>query len=222
MGNVKLTEKENATLTTYFDLNNKKFPQYADSNKWIKKHFFCFNHKYTIPAITCNKLIRRDFIVDNNLRFKEHIVYQDELFMFYAVQRLKSMAFTSTYTYIYHLYGNSQQTTEGNRYDTAHSWYIILKDVFPSISKPYAKRARMKYIVAMFSQMQYIDLSKNTLLYGKYRALAKKISLNELFHLNLNLFFALSLLLLPQSVIKINFVNKIFNLCLRMSFVRHF
>ncbi len=59
------------------------------------------------PVIAPNKLYKRSFINDNNLRFVKDLYSQDELWAFHWSMKAAKIALTKETTYIYYLHGES-------------------------------------------------------------------------------------------------------------------
>jgi glycosyltransferase involved in cell wall biosynthesis len=56
-----------------------------------------------IPIMACNKLIKRDFILQHNLFFKEGLIHEDNEWSFRMAEHLTSLAITRQITYMYHM-----------------------------------------------------------------------------------------------------------------------
>jgi len=79
-----------------------KFPEYTNKTVWIRKRMPFFNQNGYIPMTPWNKLIRRQFIVENNLYFSNIRSGQDLLWHFFASKHIKDIAFTANFTYLVH------------------------------------------------------------------------------------------------------------------------
>ncbi|MFV0507369.1 MAG: glycosyltransferase family 2 protein [Bacteroidales bacterium] len=112
------------------ELEGKGFPEYADKHLWIKKH--CFKE----PRITVNatnKLIRKDFIIENNLYFKEGIIHEDEHWTFFVAKHLSKIAFTTHYTYLQYVVPGSIMQSSANAEKSIRDNLIIIKDCVENI-----------------------------------------------------------------------------------------
>ncbi len=125
----------------------KNFPEYVDDNQWVKKHFFCKNSKH-IPVNAWNKLIKYSFISENNLSFKEGLIHEDELWMFYVTQKLTSIAFTAKYLYIHHITPGSI-ITSGSDYRYLYHHCIIVSEVFKQIETLTDDERKMYYCMTI-------------------------------------------------------------------------
>ncbi len=87
----------NSLFQTVMSLENKGFGDYVSDNKWCK-HQLLTNG---ITSTAWNKMLRRDFIISNNLYFEDGILHEDNLWTFYLSKKLSKMAFSYTKTYTY-------------------------------------------------------------------------------------------------------------------------
>ena len=78
---------------------DKRLPDLLVNNKDIS---VCY-HKHWIPTSAWNKLIKRTFIIDNGLFFKEGVIYEDLLWMFFVVKHLSCVCFCRDITYHYYM-----------------------------------------------------------------------------------------------------------------------
>lgn len=75
-------------------------PEYIDK-KSIVSAILLEEGKLSMTAP--NKLFRRDFLIDNNLKFRPGIYHEDELFNFYLAESASSLAISHIPTYFYYL-----------------------------------------------------------------------------------------------------------------------
>ncbi|MFV0330624.1 MAG: glycosyltransferase family 2 protein [Dysgonomonas sp.] len=189
----------------------KNYPEYKNDNEWIKNNFYTSNWMQAIPTNATNKLIKHKFVIENNLFFKEGIIHEDELWMFYAVKNMNTIAFTTKYTYIaYSRQGSIMRS--GNNYKSIQSWYIILNEIFRNSTNPHLTYFKEKYIRILHSKMCLINLnSKESELYYSYKTLVKDIIkiFSEKKKITL---LPLYILLMPHYFNKSFIGKKIFNL----------
>lgn len=95
-------------------------------NIWIRKEFYRINDG--LPVNAWNKLIRRAFITDNNLFFKEGIIHEDQHWMYFATKKMKSMAFVQQTTYLHYRNDESIMKSSGEEKSNCH-WGVILQDI---------------------------------------------------------------------------------------------
>jgi glycosyltransferase involved in cell wall biosynthesis len=74
---------------------------------------------------TCNKLLRRDFLNENNISFHENIVHEDILWSFEIAMKADSIFYYPGITYIYHLRPNS--ITQGMSEKNFYSLLFVMK-----------------------------------------------------------------------------------------------
>lgn len=194
------------------NIKNKNFPEYIDQNDWIRRKFYTSNLMEAIPMNATNKLIKREFITANNLFFKEGIIHEDELWMFDAVEKLNSIAFTTEYTYIaYSRQGSIMRSN--NNYKSIESWIIILNKILKDNDNLYFNNFKKKYVWILYSNMNIINLRTNEKnLYYRYKRLVKEIINN----LTLRERIPLYILLTPQIFHKIFIGNFAFRLFMKI------
>lgn len=82
----------------WFQLANKRFPEFSDNFKWIRRTMLL---RYSIPMTAWNKLVRKDMVVKNGLYFEEGLIHEDEVWNFMLAKYVHSIAFCCDITYIY-------------------------------------------------------------------------------------------------------------------------
>lgn len=107
--------------------------KFINDNNWIRKNFCRLKNR--IPVNACNKLIRKSFLIDNNLFFKEGLIHEDELWMFQVSQKLKKIAFINKITYLRYINPGSITTATPSQ-QKKHAWGIIFLEIFSSIDTP--------------------------------------------------------------------------------------
>jgi len=189
------------------NIRYKDFPEYVNCNKWIFLHFYDVKNKI-IPVNAWNKLIKREFLIDNDLFFKEGIIHEDELWVFYIVKKMNSIAFTKEYTYIHYITPNSIMQSDNN-YKSIQSWYVILNDILSDLNNLHFDYYKKKYIWILYSKMRLLDLDTNELeLYQPYKILVKD-SINHLLKKKkIKITLPLCILLMPPFFYK-SFVGRI-------------
>ncbi|MCU7617824.1 glycosyltransferase [Chryseobacterium sp. PBS4-4] len=82
------------TISTkkYFDDNLEIFSSYSNGD---------------FPSSSWNKLIKRQFVVDNEIFFIPGLFAQDELWFFHLLLKTKTLAIVDDITYLYYLHGES-------------------------------------------------------------------------------------------------------------------
>jgi glycosyltransferase involved in cell wall biosynthesis len=192
------------------------FPEYVEDNNWIRQHFYCIRLHKSIPLNACGKLIKRDFIFQHNLFFREGIIHEDELWMFFVVKKLKNIAFSIHFSYIaYKRQGSIMQSD--NNYESIRSWYIILEEIFTNFDDLCYKNQKKKYINMLFRNMKHINFDlKESEFYFSYKLLVKALLKKNI---RQNIFFtsALTILLTPPYFYKSIVGYVLFYLCLELA-----
>lgn len=198
-GNTKLIPPVNKDQD-WRNISYKNFPEYINDNGWIREHFYS-NRVKLIPVNAWNKLVNRLFLINNLLFFEEGIIHEDELWMFFVVKKMKSIAFSTAYTYIhYQTEGSimhSMNLTKGLK-----SWHIILYKSFSNIDPPYKDQQKRRYTALLFEKTLLLNKEfKHSELFKRYRHLIKKRIKEELKEFNIIYVLLLGVLLLPTSMI---------------------
>lgn len=116
-------------------------PDYTENKLWIKKAFL---KKTLFPVTSWNKLIKKDFIIKNNLFFKEGIIHEDEHWNFFACKYLSSFAICRKNTYNY-ITRDGSIMQENNEKKNIESWLIIMDDFINNIDA-FCRKDQIKHI----------------------------------------------------------------------------
>lgn len=108
-----------------------KSPIKLSSNIEVYKHYFNNHH---IVCSAWNKLMKRSFIEQFNLYFKEGILYEDRLWIFYVKKYIEKFYISNDVTYIYHVRPNSI-TTQGKIIAVANSFIVMYQDVLTNLTQ---------------------------------------------------------------------------------------
>ena len=82
------------------DLTLQELPSSIKDSEMIKYWFF---HKRKMRVAAWNKLLKRSFIMEHQLFFKENIIFEDQLWAFYLYKSLNQMCVVTEPTYIYYV-----------------------------------------------------------------------------------------------------------------------
>ena len=85
---------------------------YTTDNNWIRYNYYKTGK--TLPVSAWNKLLKTNFLRDNELLFKEGIIHEDEHWMWFLVKYLNSMTFVFQTTYFHYIRPNSIMTSLSN------------------------------------------------------------------------------------------------------------
>lgn len=115
-------------------LNVKKdsIPEYSNNREWINYAFFKDDF---LPVIACNKVIKKEFVINNHLYFKEGITYEDELWFFLMANFCYRIAFNKNDTYFYR--NNSNGIIHNYGVKEMDSEIIIIKECLSNINYKY-------------------------------------------------------------------------------------
>lgn len=95
---VDIVQGSTKSKLDWFQLANKRFPEFSDNFKWIRRTMLL---RYSIPMTAWNKLVRKDMVVKNGLYFEEGLIHEDEVWNFMLAKYVHSIAFCCDITYIY-------------------------------------------------------------------------------------------------------------------------
>lgn len=88
---------------------HKDIPQYIDEKKILDDLILC-----QIVTSSCNRLLPKKFIIENNLFFPEGILHEDLYWVYYLAKYAKAAAFTHKGLYIYYKNEGSIVTSTTN------------------------------------------------------------------------------------------------------------
>jgi len=114
----------------YYVKRNLNVHDYIEGNDEIKNHFTEFSIN------VWDKLISAEYLKKNNIRYREGIIHEDELFSFYMYGKLNSIAFVNSPTYSHIIRGGSIMTTL-TKERSMENWSKIITEVAPQVIDPY-------------------------------------------------------------------------------------
>lgn len=113
-----------------------------NDNLQIRKSFY--REKNKLPVNAVNKLIKKTFIIRNNLFFKKGLIHEDELWMFFATKCCNKVVFLHNPTYIRYI--NPSSITTGSSVEQKnYAWGIILDSIFDNLDDPCWKEQFFTY-----------------------------------------------------------------------------
>ena len=180
---VELAEKTNAELTLghCICVNEKEgwqrdyFPikveqELLQGNDVVLDNFI--NGKY--PVMACDKLVRRDFILQHQLYFVQDLFSQDVLWSFQSALKLNSVAFLREDTYVYYFHEASIIHNRGEKH--FGNWITIagyMDRAYKDVDTEEKKQLLLRYLIdfkAMTLEMNW-KAQKNEALWKKsYKA----------------------------------------------------
>lgn len=103
-------------------VDNRKVPVYSDCHKIIKWRML-----WTLyPATAWNKLIRRSWLLEHGLFFKEGLLHEDDHWNFFAAKYVTAYAVCRHDTYLYNIREGSITQSPGRK--NIESWIVSLND----------------------------------------------------------------------------------------------
>lgn len=178
------------------DIRPKNFPEFVEDSNWIRFH--CFS-KPKIPVNAWNKLIKKKFLLENNLYFLENIIHEDEHWMFFVSRKLKSICFTEVITYLHYINSDSIiQST--NNYKKIFSFYKIIEDLICRGNSQLSVLERKYILKILKNNMLKINIDneeKELLMF--YRKLAKKILSDSIKEMRIFDAITASIFLMPRN-----------------------
>lgn len=136
---------------------------YANSNKLVRRCYFQNNQLY---VNVWNKLLRRDFVVNNCLFCMEGLLYEDNLWTFYLVKYLKNAIFLQDITY--HQYKRPMSITTGMGEEVRiKSFITIYQDILTHLTPGFEKEEYNYYVKCIvgsyFSNVRIVPQFKDVL-----------------------------------------------------------
>lgn len=138
MGNIQKISGDDKTIIVRDGL----LPSQMDSPNEIVALY----HKKLIPGYAWNKLIKHSFIDQHHLLFKEGIIFEDFLWMFYVVKYLSSISFCSKVTYLYYVRPGSILTSPDNL-TTGNSFRVIYDEILHHLTKGRERIELNRYVM---------------------------------------------------------------------------
>ena len=116
-------------------------PELICPNETIADYY----HKRAIPNAAWNKLIKRSFIEEHKLYFKEGIIHEDILWMFYVVKYLSVVALEKKVTSFYHIRRGSISTST-DEYTEGRDYGIIYSDMLHHLTSGRESKELNRYV----------------------------------------------------------------------------
>lgn len=166
--------------------NPNKLPEYSDDKSWIIKIFL---NRGQLPITAWNKLLKKDFLLNNDLFFMEDVLNEDEHYNFVLAQHLHYAAFCFKNTYYYNQRQNSIMTSLDNELKKQKSLLSICQELTSLMTKK-DRTCQVVYIFQLLHDLLYSKHEKIRreaclLLYELYSyvSIVGKIILWSLLHL---------------------------------------
>lgn len=125
--NRTIDEKGNSRPVTYGE------PCYVENNEWVRFNFF--KDDSTFYVVPWNKLVRKSFLIENSLLFKEGIIHEDEHWSYYLYKKLRNISITEEVTYLHYVTPDSVMSTNTVQ-KRAETLSVILSDFMGDFDEP--------------------------------------------------------------------------------------
>ncbi len=119
-------------LQQWLDLRNSHLPEYIETKRNIKPLML---DRKKIPVTAWNRLIKRSFIIDNELFFRPGIIHEDELWTFEIAKHLNSLAILKQN--VYHYEPRETGITAVYSKKSAESLIEIAKQMIAGVNSPF-------------------------------------------------------------------------------------
>ena len=117
----------------WLDISGRGFPEFSSDHEWIYSMIIKFEIENSIPANSCNKLIRRDLFLEKSMWFREGIIHEDEYWRFSNAANIRSVAFCLDLTYNYRIRNDSIMGIRKDSDRSPLSLLTMVQEVFPSL-----------------------------------------------------------------------------------------
>lgn len=169
---VDLVQGDNTTNTPEYHPNVALLPEYSDDRKWIKTAFLT----YMIHLVPWNKLIKRDFILQNNLFFVEGMIHEDTVWMYFLGKHVRRIAFCHDKTYNYRDNQASTMHRSTDKHDEAYKSVISI--LSKHVEAPLATK-EILYIISWNNNFPQEFMEKECIAHIPYN----KLLLRQFIHL---------------------------------------
>ncbi|MBR2203659.1 MAG: glycosyltransferase family 2 protein [Prevotella sp.] len=165
-----------------------EFPEHTCDRKRIKA--FLLQFKGDIVGAQ-SRLIRRDFLYEHNLMFKEGIIHEDNHWTFFLSKHVKDMVFCPVRTY-FHRYNPTSITVHKNINKETHAFSIMIKDFSANIDDfmaGYQKELILNTLIFALNNHYYADDNHRKLLidtFSKQNTFIEKFLLRSYISINNN------------------------------------
>lgn len=134
-----------------------------------------FLNKRIINEFVWNKLLKRSFIIDNQLFNKKGLINQDLLWMYHVLKCLKRAVLLKEATYFYRIRPGSIVTSSGKK-KQGHSYSIIYNEILDTLTPGKEKEELYGYLYNFSFAIASYKKSASELnpVYHKYKKMVKK------------------------------------------------
>lgn len=127
------------------DFTTKELPAYTEDQTWITKNIL-----YYLPVSSWNRLLRKDFLMKNNISFHEGIIHEDVPYCFQLALKCKHIGFIRKNTYLFRPQreGSITNTPQENR--ALQSRIIIMHDCIDALRISHVPNRKMRNYFILF------------------------------------------------------------------------
>ena len=91
--------------------------------------------EFEIPMMAWNKLIRRQFLLDNHLLFAPHMLHEDELWSYNVFDIVSSVVLIPDVTYQYEQNTNSIMTSSQNLHHRVEAHHVLINNMLATLNQ---------------------------------------------------------------------------------------
>ncbi len=150
---------------SYLRMTGKKIKDYSEDHPYIRKKML--GNYY--PATAWNKLIKREWLLQNNLFFKEGLLHEDDYWNFFASKYVSAYAVCRFDGYVYNIRSNSITTAPNDR--NVRSWIVSATDFMNSLDDDCLSAQIAMLYKSLTSQYIRIDDAFRQEYYGLFKTL---------------------------------------------------
>lgn len=175
--------------------NHKEFIHLKQGS--YKERFLNAICKRQIFNMAWNKLILKDFLLQNNLFFEENLIHEDVLWSFFVAGQDPCFGIAKESTYVYRIRNGSIQNDKDNfKHHQAYAKIAIQMLDYAICNNKYYSKEVVKYIdeyvkIGFFYPLWFGFSEQSILFYNRLR-LASKINFIKIFYLGLGFRFVVS------------------------------
>ena len=129
-------------------------------------------------AFSWNKLVKKSFVLEHKLWFKEGVLYEDNLWQFHLLKHLKNVCFVRDITYTYRVRPNSIMTGT-DKFIKAENLGIVYHEILSDLTKGYEKE-EYEYYAKGLSKIYFRYAHLNSILKDDFRLCWKKRSFGSI------------------------------------------
>ena len=112
----------------YFKTAQMDFPEFSDDLGFVRASLI-----NGLPPTAWNKLIRKSFLDDNDISFREGIIHEDEFFRWDLHRYAKTMCFTKEVTYWYRTDNQNSIMKSSNQLRSLRSSIMLVREISPEL-----------------------------------------------------------------------------------------